>query len=106
MPEQSSDTPPTGASGDKHNAPVSPEEHKSAELLLQQKIILLQRQRQLQSVSNSLSFPQPVRRVVFWTPPKQRQRWGDADVLPHINWGDLFFDLFYVAGESTHHLAS
>lgn len=91
-----SDTPATGEGGDKHKAP--------SELLLQQKIILLQRQHQLQSVSNSLSFPKPVRRVVFWTRPKQRQRWGDDDVLPHINWGDLFFDLFYVAGEWTHML--
>ncbi len=92
-----SDTPSTNGVGDKRNEPVSPD--KSAELLLQQKIILLQRQRQLQSMSNSLSFPKPVRRVVFWTRPKQRQKWGDDDVLPHINWGDLFFDLFYVAGE-------
>jgi hypothetical protein len=28
--------------------------------------------------------------------PKQRQRWGDTQILPHTNWGDLFFDLFYV----------
>jgi len=33
----------------------------------------------------------------FWLPPIQRQRWGDDQVLPHVNWGDLFFDLFYVA---------
>lgn len=30
--------------------------------------------------------------------PKQRQRWGDAQQHPHTNWGDIFFDLFYVAG--------
>ena len=48
-------------------------------------------------MNNSLSNPQPVKGFVFWTPPKQRQRWGDPDCLPHINWGDLFFDLFYVA---------
>lgn len=29
--------------------------------------------------------------------PRQRQKWGEAQILPHINWGDLFFDLFYVA---------
>mmetsp|Transcript_5699 Transcript_5699/g.7280 ORF Transcript_5699/g.7280 Transcript_5699/m.7280 type:complete len:563 (+) Transcript_5699:38-1726(+) len=33
----------------------------------------------------------------FWKLPIQRQRWGDQQVLPHVNWGDLFFDLFYVA---------
>mmetsp|Transcript_944 Transcript_944/g.1542 ORF Transcript_944/g.1542 Transcript_944/m.1542 type:complete len:481 (+) Transcript_944:63-1505(+) len=27
---------------------------------------------------------------------RQRQRWDDHQVLPHVNWGDLFFDLFYV----------
>lgn len=31
-------------------------------------------------------------------PPKQRQKWGETQVLPHIDWGDLFFDLFYVGG--------
>lgn len=30
-------------------------------------------------------------------PPVQRQKWGDTQVLPHVNWGDLFFDLFYVS---------
>lgn len=29
--------------------------------------------------------------------PKQRQRWGDTQLHPHTNWGDIFFDLFYVA---------
>jgi hypothetical protein len=33
----------------------------------------------------------------FYAPPRQRQRWGDAQVAPHTNWGDVFFDLFYVA---------
>eukprot|EP00980_Cylindrotheca_fusiformis_P023730 scaffold10871_cov177-Cylindrotheca_fusiformis.AAC.10 len=32
-----------------------------------------------------------------YNPPKQRQRWGEKRVLPRVNWGDLFFDLFYVA---------
>ena len=32
----------------------------------------------------------------FRKPPIQRQRWGDTQVLPHVNWGDIFFDLFYV----------
>jgi hypothetical protein len=27
---------------------------------------------------------------------RQRQRWDDQQILPHVNWGDLFFDLFYV----------
>lgn len=38
------------------------------------------------------------RRVLLYAPPRQRRKWGDSDVLPRINWGDLFFDLFYVAG--------
>lgn len=32
----------------------------------------------------------------FVLPPMQRQKWGDDYSLPHVNWGDLFFDLFYV----------
>ena len=36
-------------------------------------------------------------RVLFYSPPRQRQRWGDSQVLPRTNWGDIFFDLFYVA---------
>ena len=35
--------------------------------------------------------------IPWYSVPVQRQRWGDDQVLPHINWGDLFFDLFYVA---------
>jgi hypothetical protein len=33
----------------------------------------------------------------FYSPPRQRQRWGDTQIAPHTNWGDIFFDLFYVA---------
>lgn len=33
----------------------------------------------------------------FYLPPLQRQRWGQEQILPHTDWGDLFFDLFYVA---------
>ena len=32
----------------------------------------------------------------FYLPPIQRQRWCEDQILPHVNWGDLFFDLFYV----------
>lgn len=34
----------------------------------------------------------------YYTHPKQRQIWGEAQVVPHKDWGDIFFDLFYVAG--------
>jgi hypothetical protein len=37
------------------------------------------------------------RSLVLYCPPKQRQKWGETQVLPRVNWGDLFFDLFYVA---------
>jgi len=89
--------------GDK-TVSFAPEEEKSAKVL-QQKLSMLQEQHELQCVSNSLSFPKPVARLVFWTRPKQRQRWGDVDSHCHINWGDLFFDLFYVACEWTHFVA-
>jgi PAS domain-containing protein len=36
-------------------------------------------------------------KIPLYAPPVQRQRWGDDQVLPHIDWGDIFFDLFYVA---------
>jgi len=36
-------------------------------------------------------------RIPFYSRPAQRQMWDDDQVLPHVNWGDLFFDLFYVA---------
>jgi hypothetical protein len=35
--------------------------------------------------------------VPWFHSPVQRQRWGKDQVLPHVNWGDLFFDLFYMA---------
>lgn len=33
----------------------------------------------------------------LYAPPRQRQEWGQHQILPRVNWGDLFFDLFYVA---------
>jgi low temperature requirement protein LtrA len=33
----------------------------------------------------------------LYAPPRQRQKWGETQVLPRINWRDLFFDLHYVA---------
>lgn len=32
----------------------------------------------------------------LYTKPIQRQKWGDHQLHPVVNWGDLFFDLFYV----------
>ena len=34
--------------------------------------------------------------TLWYDPPIQRQRWDEEQFLPHVNWGDLFFDLFYV----------
>ena len=33
----------------------------------------------------------------WYSPPVQRVRWGEDQKLSHADWGDLFFDLFYVA---------
>jgi hypothetical protein len=33
----------------------------------------------------------------WYTPPMQRQRWDEEQLTPHTEWGDIFFDLFYVA---------
>ena len=39
--------------------------------------------------------------MAFYFPPRQRQRWGDSQHAPHTDWGDIFFDLFYVAAACT-----
>ncbi|CAJ1964795.1 unnamed protein product [Cylindrotheca closterium] len=36
-------------------------------------------------------------KVPHYAPPMQRVFYGKPQVLPHVNWGDLFFDLFFVA---------
>ena len=48
------------------------------------------------SVYANITYVPGVKIRVF-SPPRQRQTWGSDQVLPHVNWGDLFFDLFYVA---------
>ena len=45
---------------------------------------------------NTTILYRPTQRVVLYSPPQQRQKWGDSQVLPRVNWFDLFFDLFYV----------
>ena len=49
------------------------------------------------SVYADLTFV-PGAKIRLFSPPRQRQKWGSDQILPHVNWGDLFFDLFYVAG--------
>lgn len=49
------------------------------------------------SVYTNLSYVPGVK-IRLFSPPRQRQKWGSDQVLPHVNWGDLFYDLFYVAG--------
>ena len=39
----------------------------------------------------------PSVQIRLYAPPRQRQKWNSDYVAPHVNWGDLFFDLFYVA---------
>jgi hypothetical protein len=36
------------------------------------------------------------KRIRLYSPPHQRQKWGETQCLPRVNWGDLFFDLFFV----------
>ena len=40
---------------------------------------------------------QLVSKPTWYSPPAQQIRWGADQHLPHVNWMDLFFDLFYVA---------
>ena len=40
----------------------------------------------------------PCKRMMGYSPPCQRQKWRETQILPRVNWGDLFFDLHYVAG--------
>lgn len=35
--------------------------------------------------------------IVFYCHVTQRQKWGDSQILPRVNWGDTFYDLFFVA---------
>jgi Bacterial low temperature requirement A protein (LtrA) len=35
-------------------------------------------------------------KLILFSRPRQRQKWGDTQVLPRVNYGDLFFDLFFV----------
>lgn len=65
---------------------------------------LLEQQRQQYAATRNLDQgisvypPRPNKdRIVLYECPKQRQRWGENQILPHVNWGDLYFDLFYVA---------
>ena len=36
----------------------------------------------------------PSVQIRLYAPPRQRQKWNSDYVAPHVNWGDLFFDLF------------
>lgn len=40
-------------------------------------------------------YPHNLKRVVH-EPIKQRQKWGEPQVMPHVKWEDLFHDLFFV----------
>lgn len=40
----------------------------------------------------------PAARVKMYSPPRQITKWGSNQVLKHVGWGELFFDLFYVSG--------
>ena len=46
---------------------------------------------------NSVSSLQGKTRIPMYSPPLQRQRWDEAASLPHVDWGDMFLDLFYVS---------
>ena len=35
-------------------------------------------------------------KIPWYSPPIQRQRWNDDNMLPIVNYGTLFFDLFFV----------
>ena len=75
------------------------EEHQHSITLQQQQQSMQQQHPTLQNNYHNLSvisLPR-VTKLAFFEPPYQRQRWGDTQILPHIDWGDLFFDLFYVA---------
>ena len=79
---------------------ISLGEEQQHDISLQQQQQSMQQQRTtLKNYHNLsvISLPSRVTKLAFFEPPYQRQCWGDTQILPHINWGDLFFDLFYVA---------
>eukprot|EP00751_Fragilariopsis_kerguelensis_P018895 CAMPEP_0170843234 /NCGR_PEP_ID=MMETSP0734-20130129/6164_1 /TAXON_ID=186038 /ORGANISM="Fragilariopsis kerguelensis, Strain L26-C5" /LENGTH=560 /DNA_ID=CAMNT_0011211419 /DNA_START=36 /DNA_END=1718 /DNA_ORIENTATION=+ len=40
----------------------------------------------------------PSVKICWYSPPRQLQKWGCDQISPHCDWGNIFFDLFYVAG--------
>lgn len=48
-------------------------------------------------MATEVSSPDTHTRNGFRGMPVQRQQWGEKQCVPHTNWGDMFFDLFYVA---------
>jgi len=55
-----------------------------------------QAQRRVSAVGD-VSYHPGVGLIPIFAPPRQRQKWGDTQVLPRTNWGDIFFDLWFVA---------
>ena len=49
------------------------------------------------SAAGDVSYHPGVGLIPLFAPPRQRQKWGDTQVLPRTNWGDIFFDLWFVA---------
>ena len=55
----------------------------------------LKEQSQYPNLQHDISFHPG--HIHFYQAPQQRQTWGDSQILPRVNWGDLYFDLFFVA---------
>ena len=55
----------------------------------------LQEKEQHPNLQHDISFHPG--HIHLYQAPQQRQTWGDTQNLPRVNWGDLYFDLFFVA---------
>jgi hypothetical protein len=78
----------------------TPMPNKRRSLLLEDSTAMHHRASRVSITASSAPFDatyHPGNKIIFFAPPRQRQRWGDTQILPRLNWGDLFFDLFYVA---------
>jgi len=49
-------------------------------------------------INKSYAVRKKKKMIIFsqlvYSPPLQRQKWGQVQSLPHVDWGSHFFDLF------------
>ena len=80
---------------DKSDNHSSGEEEEKAAATARRRASSLRRSSIIQAQNFDVSYHPD--KLILYSRPRQRQQWGDTQVLPRVNYGDLFFDLFFVA---------